>query len=103
MPKNISPEEYRLSLQQSNHEVGQSSQDPNRSYFSHYAQDGTPVYIFPYQYDEHGNPLRLPAPEAQLHVQGLPYNQVGQPYNPQGQPFQGQPSGQPSYHYDPQG
>ena len=37
MSKNISPEEYRLSLQQSNPEVGQSSQDPNRPYFSHYA------------------------------------------------------------------
>ena len=77
MPENISLEEYRLSLQQSNPEVEQSSKDPNRSYFSHYAQDGMPVYVFPYQYDEYGNPLRLLAPEAQLHAQGLPYNQAG--------------------------
>ena len=54
IPENISPKEYRLSLQQPNPEVGPSSQDPNRSYFSHYAQDGTPVYAFPSQYDEHG-------------------------------------------------
>ena len=47
IPENISPEEYRLSLQQPNAEVGPSSQDPNRSYFLHYAQDGTPVYAFP--------------------------------------------------------
>ena len=52
MPKNISHKEYRLSLQQSNPEVSQSSQDPNHPYFSHYAHDGTPVYIFPYQYNE---------------------------------------------------
>ena len=48
MSENISLEENRLSLQQSNPKVGQSSQDPNLSYFSHYAQDGTPVYVFPY-------------------------------------------------------
>ena len=74
IPENISLEEYRLSLQQPNAEVGPSSQDPNRSYFSHYARDGTPVYAFPGQYDEHGEILRLPAPEAYLYAQGLPYN-----------------------------
>ena len=37
MPENISPEEYQLSLQQSNPEVGKTSQDPNCLYFSHYA------------------------------------------------------------------
>ena len=96
--ENISPEEYRLSLQQPNVEAGPSSQDPNRSYFLHYAQDGTPVYAFPGQYDKHGEILRLPASEAYLYAQGLPYNQV---YDPQGQPFQGQPAGQPGYLYDP--
>ena len=58
------------------------------------------MYAFPGQYDEHGDILHLPAHEAYLHAQGLPYNQA---YNPQGQPFQGQPSGQPGYPYDPQG
>lgn len=48
MPENISPEDYLFSLQKSNPEVGQSSQDPNHSYFLHYAQDGTPVYVFSY-------------------------------------------------------
>ena len=79
IPENISPEEYRVSLQHPNAEAGPFPQDPYRSFFSHFAQDGTPVYAFPGQFDEHGEALRLPAPEAYLYAQGLPYNQA---YNP---------------------
>ena len=102
IPENISLEEYRLSLQPSNSEVGQSSQDLNCPYFSCYGPDGTSIYVFPYQYDEQGNPLRFPAPEAYQYINSFLSAQAGQPYNPQGQPFQGQPSAQPGYLYDPQ-
>ena len=122
VPHGLSFEEYWLAVQhQSSHTI-QSPQDPNRPYFSNYVVDGTPIYSLPFQYDEHGKPIYLPAPEAYQFINGFipplpgqPSNQQGKPFqgkpsvqqgyafNPQGQPFQGQPLAQPGYAYDPQG
>ena len=76
-----------MSLQSLISEVGQSSQDLNHPYFSHYGADGAPIYVFPYQYDEQGNPLRFPAPEAYQYINSFLSAQAGKPSNPKGKPF----------------
>ena len=87
IPKNIYLEEYRLSLQSSISKVDQSSQDIYCPYFSHYGMDGDLIYSFPYQYDEQGNPICLPAPDTYQYINGFISTLPVQPSNQQGQPF----------------
>ena len=91
-----------MSLQPPISKVDQSSQDIYCPYFSHYGVDGAPIYSFPYQYDEQGNPIRLPAPEAYQYINGFISTLPVQPYNQQGQPFQGKPLFQQGYAFGPQ-
>ena len=83
----LSPEEYRLAVQKQKSQVDQSSHDLNHPYFSHYGVDGTPIYSFPFQSDEHGNPIYFPAPEAYQYINGFIPTLPVQPSNQQGQPL----------------
>ena len=91
IPESLSFEEYRLVVQQQSSQTYQSPQDPYRSYFSHYGVDGSSIYSLPFQYDEQGNPIYFPAPEAYQFINSFIPTLPMQPSNQQGKPFQGQP------------